>query len=970
MLHLFLAFFLTTTLFASSKVVEDKNDLTILTPSLKERKTLKIKLENGLQAYLISDPGATESGAAMAVNVGSFSDPKEYPGLAHYVEHMLFMGTEKFPDEKEYHRYLDEHGGTHNAFTCPDRTLFMFAINHDGFLGAVERFSEFFVSPLFQVSCLQRECQAVDQEFSKNVTLDSWRTLHVHKELGCETHPFHTFSIGNQSTLGKISRDEVVSWYNSHYSANLMHLIVYSPLPLDKLQNLVETGFSKVKNTEQMKQESFSSPLLSKNVSGKLIVIEPHQKIQKLELSWEIPEAIAKNHEVRSEMIVGYILGHEGEKTLSHLLKKEGLCTSVSASTHRMGPSTALFNLKFDLTTLGVKNYERIIELAFETLRLYEQSSVPQYLFDEMVQMEKISYSYQQREDVFEFITKVGYLLPDEPLETFPKFSLIPAKFDPKKATELLSTFKPENCCYTLIAPKELTRIKSTHKERWMGAEYSLIDIEEKKIAKWINVPLKSALSLPKPNSFIPTNLSLVQELTALGASLPVLPEVKTLVSDHNKRVVFATDDRFFVPEIYWSFTFKTPAISDDQLESKVLADLYCHAVKERLNTLCYEAELAGLEYALTPAHNGINLTIKGYSEKAKNLLGSILDAFAHRPDAAEFALYKEEFERSYRNAANKTAVAEGYELLLSVLYKDYAGNSVKQEAIASISYENFLHFASTLFKENFLEATLFGNLTASQASELVDQLEKKIPSSGYPPEKHYKVELGTFGSEKDPLLLVKKSKLPTNALILTLDCNPFSFKREAALNVLSKAIEEPFFSELRTRQQTAYLVTNFADEKEEHLYLLFLIQSASHDPRDLLSRFELFFETSLQNFEENIVSNERFENIRSSLIYSLAHSAENIAGTGSLLHRLGFEYDAHFERINEKIEALKALSFEEFTAYAHEILGTKNHKRLAVCVQGDVPSEGSLFYKRLPNAKKLRKSLSYHSLNRPLNRR
>jgi hypothetical protein len=53
----------------------------------------------------------------MAVGVGSFTDPAEMPGLAHYLEHMLFMGSDKYPKENEYDTYLNNHGGSSNAYT-------------------------------------------------------------------------------------------------------------------------------------------------------------------------------------------------------------------------------------------------------------------------------------------------------------------------------------------------------------------------------------------------------------------------------------------------------------------------------------------------------------------------------------------------------------------------------------------------------------------------------------------------------------------------------------------------------------------------------------------------------------------------------------------------------------------------------------------------------------------------------------
>jgi nardilysin len=52
-----------------------------------------------------------KAAAAVSVRVGSFSDPRDAQGLAHFLEHMLFMGSEKFPDENDYDDFLSSHGG-------------------------------------------------------------------------------------------------------------------------------------------------------------------------------------------------------------------------------------------------------------------------------------------------------------------------------------------------------------------------------------------------------------------------------------------------------------------------------------------------------------------------------------------------------------------------------------------------------------------------------------------------------------------------------------------------------------------------------------------------------------------------------------------------------------------------------------------------------------------------------------------
>ena len=63
-------------------------------------------LSNGLKVLLISDSDALKSAVALGINIGSLIDKKDEQGLAHFCEHLLFMGNEKYPSENDYFEYL------------------------------------------------------------------------------------------------------------------------------------------------------------------------------------------------------------------------------------------------------------------------------------------------------------------------------------------------------------------------------------------------------------------------------------------------------------------------------------------------------------------------------------------------------------------------------------------------------------------------------------------------------------------------------------------------------------------------------------------------------------------------------------------------------------------------------------------------------------------------------------------------
>jgi insulysin len=201
-------------------------------PDTDDREFEHMVLPNGLEALVISDPHTDESCCALDVHVGHFSDPNDIPGLAHFLEHLLFMGTAKYPVENSYSQFLSEHGGTSNAFTGNENTNFYFNVHSDHLFGALDRFAQFFISPLFLETCTMREMHAVDSEHKKNLQSDNWRFYQLQKDLADPTHPFSKFGTGNIDTLlhspaklGLNVRDVLIEFYGNYYSANIMKVV-------------------------------------------------------------------------------------------------------------------------------------------------------------------------------------------------------------------------------------------------------------------------------------------------------------------------------------------------------------------------------------------------------------------------------------------------------------------------------------------------------------------------------------------------------------------------------------------------------------------------------------------------------------------------------------------------------------------------------------------------------------------------
>lgn len=97
----------------------------VLKRALDERSYKALTMKNGIRVLLVSDPKSSRSAAALDVHVGYFSDPANLPGLAHFCEHMSFLGTKKYPGEEEFSSFLSSNGGSSNAYTDAEDTVYV-----------------------------------------------------------------------------------------------------------------------------------------------------------------------------------------------------------------------------------------------------------------------------------------------------------------------------------------------------------------------------------------------------------------------------------------------------------------------------------------------------------------------------------------------------------------------------------------------------------------------------------------------------------------------------------------------------------------------------------------------------------------------------------------------------------------------------------------------------------------------------
>ncbi|WP_068468691.1 insulinase family protein [Candidatus Protochlamydia phocaeensis] len=936
-------------------LVEDRALLPLLTPTLADRQTLKLKLANGLQVYLISDPLATQSGAVLTVQAGSWDDPDDYPGLAHFLEHMLFLGTEKYPVESDYHAFIRSHNGKFNAYTSSDYTLYLFSIHHAGFKEALDRFSFFFKKPLFNPSGVARELQAIDQEFAKNFTNEGIRENAVQKELSNPEHPYHRFSTGNSLTLSAVSQQTLKKWYEEHYSANLMRLIVYSPLPLSALKQLVLEHFSDVPN-RQLQPSRPAVPLLDPRRKASIAYIAPLADQRTLRLTWELPSDLDPHQIAKPEALVSYVLGHEGPGSLLAFLKAENLAENLGCSGYRLGSRHLLFSLCIHLTEEGLKNVDTILAHCFGAIDQLKSQDFPAYIFEEVKKMASMRYQYQSRENPFNYLMQMGGWLAQEELETFPERTLIPQAFDPSSLHRFLDALSPRNVHIHVLAKPDRLPIPLEQKERWMGVDYETRPIPAEQLTRLGQAKRHSQLYLPTPNPFIPQQLQLASLSTKQEKSGLSIPRPALLMDTEQGQLYFAKDAYFGLPQTVWSFEIQSPEIDQGNPLKAVLTDLYTKCLQEALNPFCYPAQIAGLEYEVKETRKGLLFTIKGYSDNAEQLFDAILQKLkACRPSEQLFHTLKQACLREYQNEGCQGSLQQGIKLFQSLIYERHSTHSQKVAALQELSYKQFLDYLEHLYDQAFIRSLFYGHVEKEQALRAWDKLHTALANSPFPKEQHPIERIIALPDQQGPFFIELAVNTPAHAAILGITTPDFSFKKRAAQQILSQAMTSAFYATLRTQQQTGYLVHNSAEIFDKHLFSFFSVQSHTHDPRDLLARFELFIESYLQEMAKSELTKEQFEKIRQALLTTIKQPPQSLMEMGDLLSTLTFVYEADFDWIEKRRQGFEDLTYDECIDMAQQFLGKHNKKRLAILVKGDIPAHKNFRYQPLKDTQEIR---------------
>ncbi|KAG0572112.1 hypothetical protein KC19_VG069600 [Ceratodon purpureus] len=835
-----------------------------------------------------------KAAAAMCVGVGSFSDPADAQGLAHFLEHMLFMGSEKFPDENEYDNFLSKHGGGSNAFTDTEFTCYHFEVSPNHLQPALDRFSQFFIAPLAKPETMDREVQAIDSEFEQALQNDSCRLLQLQCHTAKPNHPFRSFSWGNKNSLGEPMgkgvdmRAKLIQLYKDHYLASRMKLTVLGGEPLETLKTWVTESFGKVKEGGEALKFPWDGPVWE---PGSLYRVESVKDQHLIALTWPFP-CLEAAYLKKPQDYISHLIGHEGAGSLLSLLKEKGWATGLSAGVGEGGydHSSAgyMFSVNIWLTDSGIEHVLDVVEMLFQYVKMLRTTGPQKWVFDELQAMGMMEFRFAEEESADQYVVRLAsnMHLYSEEHTIYGDYAF--EEWDPELVADLIDRVNPYNMRLDLVTKNFDKTSPGVQYEPWFEVPYTVETVPDEILKRWANPEhVDPALRMPIVNAFIPHDFTI-----RTGKTETPEPDVPTvLLDEEGLKVWYKLDRTFNTPRANTYFSVTCKAASEN-IRNIVLTEIYVKLLEHELNETIYLANVAKLESSMTFSGDKLDLKIFGFNEKLPVLASKIAELLTSLvPREDRFQVIMEELERGYRNTNMKPLKHSAY-LRLQALKERFWHVDDKLACLLTLTVSDVAKHIPHLFSETYIEALCHGNLYEEEAIGIANIFKQSLVKTALPAESRPIERIVKLDPSSALLYTANvKNEAEENSIVemyfqLEKDLGKESLRVRSLMDLLEQMIQEPCFNQLRTKEQLGYRVDCGVRVTFKILGFCFRVQSAKFNPVFVEQRINAFI-TSLSQIL-NDVDEDEFSEYKEALI------EEKLERDHSLVD----ETDRHWEQI------------------------------------------------------------------------
>ncbi|SPP82387.1 blast:Nardilysin [Drosophila guanche] len=701
-----------------------------------------LDLSNGLRALLVSVPtphiGAHPHNAScsLLVDHGPFADPCNYQGLAHMLQHMIFMGSTPDAGQNVFFEHVKKHGGECWSSIHSEDTQFTFEVSDQHLESSLDFLAFALKNPLMPQETMECGRAIVESEFQRLAKKGDNRRSQLLDSLASAGYPHGSFHLGNMKSLkDNVSDDKDLhaalhaAWCDN-YAANRMYVCLKARLPIDVLECMVIRHFG------QLRCNDIMAPDLSKfdyrhayrsEFHEQVFYVEDVDNCCKLELTWVLPSMRSYYHS-NPDKLLSRQISYKGEGSLfAYLQRRHWAChlgAGIDEAYFNNHSMHGLFKVYIFLSSEGYKHIDEVLFATFAYLKIFANSSKESMLklYEDQQKGQAAEFRLPDRlysHDVDELVFRSKYY-PAKYILTARQLTYDKSMRHLSKLIGILNSFKFN----LMITSQDKVYDKQ---EQWFGTRYTSKPMPEnwKELWKKSQTQRIAELFLPEPNPFVAHDFTIFWHEQG-RPKLPPYP--KRLIKTNTCELWFRQDDKFGKPQAYLCFFFLTP-LPRESAKNAAMCDMYASMVEMHVQNELDLAEEANLNCRFLVMDNGLRLFVSGYNEKLHLIVEAIAEGMINFCDTIAERLFSRD-----RQVQGKTYLERlkcpctfSKNILQYVLGEKPWTTEDLYKALNAITLEELKTFAHKLPQQLYIKALIQGNYTEQAAHKVLNALLSRL---------------------------------------------------------------------------------------------------------------------------------------------------------------------------------------------------------------------------------------------------
>jgi zinc protease len=292
---------------------------------------VRARLPNGLRVLIRPNNALPIVAVDCWLAVGGLDEVDEHAGISHFLEHMFFKGSRRFP-AGTMDRKVKGMGGYNNAATSMEYTHYYIVAPREHFATALDLLADHLMDPALPADELDRERQVIKEEIRRKDDTPTGRLYTLLQEAAFGTSPYAREVLGTPESLDRIDREVMVDYWRTHYSAGRLVVSIAGDIDPEHATATVATRFADL------------TPGGAPDPLPPAPMIEPVERTETMDvaqayLAWAFPTAGRSDLEELCTLEVAATILGEGmtSRLYRRLVEELRIVTSVSAWTFGLG---------------------------------------------------------------------------------------------------------------------------------------------------------------------------------------------------------------------------------------------------------------------------------------------------------------------------------------------------------------------------------------------------------------------------------------------------------------------------------------------------------------------------------------------------------------------------------------------------------------------------------------------------------